>query len=138
MFIKSAIALEMPFQIFHSYKVYPRELEGGVPAVIFCLTRHPPDGISHNLLTARPCGWRRTYIADGLPVEAVSSFGSLFSTPLALGYIPTFIRRVRSANLALHHAPFPLTDIAIRFGLPATVPLVICWHADVVGFPLLT
>jgi hypothetical protein len=113
----------MPFKIFHFYKIYTQDIEGGVPTVIFSLTRRSPDDVYHCVVTARRCGWSRKFVADGLPVEAVSSFGTLFSTPLAVGYISAFVRRVRSASVAVHHAPFPLTDLAIQLGLPAEIPL---------------
>jgi glycosyltransferase involved in cell wall biosynthesis len=33
----------------------------------------------------------------------------------------------------VHHAPFPLTDLAILIGLPAHIPLIVYWHADIIG-----
>jgi rhamnosyl/mannosyltransferase len=39
--------------------------------------------------------------------------------------------------VAVHHAPFPFTDLAILLALPAHVALIIYWHADIVGYPRL-
>jgi len=57
--------------------------------------------------------------------------------PLAPGYIPAFVRSVRQADVVVHHAPFPLTDAAILLGLPASVALIVYWHADIIGYPRL-
>jgi glycosyltransferase involved in cell wall biosynthesis len=89
------------------------------------------------VLCARRRGMARNYTIDGVEVEAVSSLGTLFSTPVAPAYIPAFMRRTRSTDLVLHHAPLPLNDAAILLGLPADVALVVYWHAEIVGFHLL-
>jgi rhamnosyl/mannosyltransferase len=79
----------------------------------------------------------RRYTLDDVSIEAVASFGTLFSTPLAPGYISAFLRRSRSADIVIHHAPLPLNDASILIGLPEDVALVVYWHADIVGYPLL-
>ena len=127
----------MPLRIFHFFKVYVPDVEGGIPTVISSLTRHPPDDISHSVLAARNVGWRHKRIADGVPIELVTSLGTFYSVPLAVGYIPAFFRTMKKANVAVHHAPFPFTDLAILLGLPAHVALIIYWHADIVGYPRL-
>ncbi len=124
-----------PLRIFHAYKIYRPDIEGGIPAVISCLAQ---DGTtSHSILAARRFGWGQRYSIDDAPVEAVASLGNLFSTPVAPFYIPAFWRGARSADVAIHHAPFPLTDAAIVLGLPASVALIVYWHADVLGYPSL-
>src|SRR5260221_3442074 len=124
-----------PLRIFHAYKIYRPDIEGGIPAVISCLAQ---DGnTSHSILAARRSGWGQRYSIDGAPVEAVGSLGNLFSTPVAPFYIPAFCRGARTADIVIHHAPFPLTDAAILLGLPANVTLIVYWHADILGFPLL-
>jgi rhamnosyl/mannosyltransferase len=79
----------------------------------------------------------RADLIDGVSVEAVASLGNLFSTPLAPNYIPAFIRRAHEVDVVIHHAPFPLTDIAILMGLPDRVGLIVYWHAEIVGKGLL-
>src|SRR6266446_10250479 len=124
-----------PLRIFHAYKIYRPDIEGGIPAVISCLAQ---DGTaSHSILAARRFGWGQRYSIDDEPVEAVASLGNLFSTPVAPFYIPAFWRGARSADVVIHHAPFPLTDAAILLGLPASVALIVYWHADVLGYPSL-
>jgi rhamnosyl/mannosyltransferase len=127
----------MPLRVFHFYKVYVPDVEGGIPTVISSLTRHPSEDISHSIVAARDVGWGRKNISDGVPVETVASLGTVYSVPVAVGYIPAFIRAVKNASVAVHHAPFPLTDLAILLGLPAHVALIIYWHADIVGYPRL-
>jgi glycosyltransferase involved in cell wall biosynthesis len=104
---------------------------------MFSLARNTQEEISHSILSARSFGMGHKYTMDGVPVEAVTSLGTVFSMPLAPGYIPAFVRSVRHADVAVHHAPFPLTDVAILLGLPADVALVVYWHADIIGYPLL-
>lgn len=122
-------------RILHAYKVYQPDIEGGIPAVISALTRHKSNH-QHTILTARLRGSARNFDFDGTPVEAVSSLGNLFSTPIAPAYIPTLIKRAKNAEVVVHHAPMPLNDMAL-IGLPSRTALVVYWHADIVGFPLL-
>lgn len=92
---------------------------------------------SHSILCARRRGTARNAVIDGVPVEAVASLGTLFSTPLAPAYIPAFVRRARSADVVIHHAPLPLNDAAILLNLPDDVALIVYWHADIIGYSLL-
>jgi rhamnosyl/mannosyltransferase len=121
----------------HAYKIYRPDIEGGIPAVMSSLAGGADNGTSHAILCARRSGAAQHYAVDGVPVEAVASLGTLFSTPLAPGYIPAFVRRARQADVVIHHAPLPLTDAAILLGLPAEVGLIVYWHADIVGYGLL-
>src|SRR5258708_16968517 len=114
-------------RIFHAYKIYRPDIEGGIPAVISCLAQ---DGTaSHSILAARRFGCGQRYSIDDAPVEAVASLGNLFSTPVAPFYIPAFSRGAGSAHVVIPHAPFPLTDAPIVLGLPASVPPIFYSHA---------
>lgn len=124
-------------RILHAYKIYRPDIEGGIPAVISSLVQTSDPAISHSILCARRRGTARNTAIDGVPVEAVASLGTLFSTPLAPAYIPAFIRRARPADLVIHHAPLPLNDAAILLGLPDDVALIVHWHADIIGYDLL-
>lgn len=124
-------------RILHAYKIYRPDIEGGIPAVMSSLAGSADSSISHAILCARRSGVAQRYKIDGVPVEAVASLGTLFSTPLAPGYVPAFVRRARHADVVIHHAPLPLTDAAILLGLPAEVGLIVYWHADIVGYGLL-
>jgi glycosyltransferase involved in cell wall biosynthesis len=124
-------------RIFHAYKIYRPDIEGGIPAVISSLAHASDQNVNHSILTARRFGLAHRYQLEGIPVEAVASLGTLFSTPLAPNYIPIFIRRARSTDIVIHHAPLPLNDVAILLGLPSDVALIVYWHADIVGYPLL-
>src|SRR5205085_140867 len=62
---------------------------------------------------------------------------TLFSMPLALTYPLKFVWHAWHADVVVHHAPFPLTDLGILLGMPKRTPLVIYWHAEVVGKRLL-
>ncbi len=124
-------------RILHAYKIYRPDIEGGIPAVISSLAQGSDAHTTHSILSARRFGAARRYTLDDIPVEAAASLGTLFSTPLSPGYVPAFVRRARSADVVIHHAPLPLNDAAILLGLPDDVALIVYWHADVVGFPLL-
>ncbi len=125
-----------PLRILHAYKVYWPDADGGIPSIMFCLAQNTDREISHSILSARLYGLRRKYAADGVPVEAVTSLGSMYSMPLAPGYFSAFFRSVRGTGIVVHHAPFPLTDAAMLLGLPADVAVIVYWHADIVGHPL--
>jgi glycosyltransferase involved in cell wall biosynthesis len=124
-------------RILHAYKIYRPDIEGGIPAVMSSLAQASDQNISHSILCARRRGAAHQYTIDGVPVEAVASLGTLFSTPLAPGYIPAFVRRAASADVIIHHAPLPLNDAAILLGLPDEVALIVYWHAEIVGYALL-
>jgi glycosyltransferase involved in cell wall biosynthesis len=126
-----------PLRILHAYKIYRPDIEGGIPAVMSSLAQGSDAITTHSILSARRFGAARRYTLDGVPVEAVASLGTLFSTPLAPGYIPAFVRRARSADVVVHHAPLPLNDAAILLGLPDDTALIVYWHADVIGYPSL-
>jgi glycosyltransferase involved in cell wall biosynthesis len=126
-----------PLRILHAYKIYRPDIDGGIPAVMSSLAQASDTHTSHSILAARRFGPARRYTLDGVAVEAVASLGTLFSTPLAPGYVPAFMRRARSSDIVIHHAPLPLNDAAIVLGLPDDVALVIYWHADIAGYPLL-
>lgn len=124
-------------RILHAYKIYRPDIDGGIPAVMSSLSRSSDKDLGQSILCARRRGTARMLDIDGVPVEAVGSFGTLFSTPMAPGYIPAFMRQARAADVVVHHAPLPLTDMAILLGLPRDVALVVYWHAEIIGFPLL-
>ncbi len=123
-------------RILHAYKIYRPDIDGGIPAAISNLA-YSDESTQHSVLSARRFGVGCNYALDGVPVEAVTSFGTFFSTPLAPGYVPELLRRMRSTDVVIHHAPLPLNDLATVIGLPAHVALVVYWHADIAGFPLL-
>src|SRR4051794_27365538 len=100
-------------RILHAYKTYRPDTEGGIPAVMSSLAHAPDLNASHSILTARRFGFGRRFELEGVPVEAVTSFGNLFSSPLAPSYMPMFVRRARTADIVIHHAPFPFNDLAI-------------------------
>src|SRR5450755_2137321 len=110
-----------PLRILHAYKIYRPDIEGGIPAVMSGLAQGSDAHATHSILAARRLGAARSYTLEGVPVEAVASLGTLFSTPLAPGYIPAFVRRARSADVVVHHAPFPLNDAAILRGFPDVI-----------------
>jgi glycosyltransferase involved in cell wall biosynthesis len=130
-------ALSKTLRILHAYKIYKPDTEGGIPAVISNLAHASDENISHSILTARGFGFARRFNFDDIPVEAVASLGTFFSTPFAPNYIPTFVKRARSADIVIHHAPLPLNDMAILLGLPGDVALIVYWHADIVDYKLL-
>ena len=119
-------------RILHAYKVYWPDADGGIPSVIFCLAQNT-DQAFHSVLSARLCGLGHKYAMNGVPVEAVTSLGTVHSMPLAPGYFPAFFRSARIAGIVVHHAPFPLTDAAILLGLPSDVAVIVYWHADIIG-----
>jgi hypothetical protein len=66
---------------------------------------------------------------DGAPVEAVTSLGTFFSTPLAPTFPLILLRRARSVDILFHHAPCPCMDV-VSGPLPNDVELIVYWHDD--------
>ena len=89
-----------------------------------------------SILVARSRGLPLNYTVDDVPVTASGSFGALFSMPIAPLYPATLALRSRSVDLIVHHAPFPLTDLA-AIGFATRVAFVIHWHAEILGRTLL-
>src|SRR3974390_3054524 len=125
-------------RVLHTYKIYKPEVDGGIPAVISVLTTMADPAIGHEILTARKRGWFRRLTDGKTPVIAVSSPGDISSLPVAPSF-PFWVRaRARKNDILVHHVPFPLPDLAIAaLGLPKSTALVVHWHGDIDGRPLL-
>jgi glycosyltransferase involved in cell wall biosynthesis len=123
-------------RLLHTFKIFQPDADGGIPTAMSCLAQNTDETAVHSILTARLCGLGRRYTIDGVPVHAVASFGTVYTVPLAPGYIPAFLQSARQTDVIIHHAPFPWADAAIWIGLPRHVALVVYWHADIVGHPL--
>jgi len=125
-----------PPKVLHAYKVFPPDVDGGIPSAIATLCASTSHEFSNSILVARSQGLGRRYQADGTPVEAVTSFGTFLSTPLAPSYPTAFLKRASSSDIVIHHAPFPLTDVIAPL-LAKNVSLIVYWHADITTYPLL-
>lgn len=123
-------------RILHAYKCYLPEVYGGIPSVIAMLARLPPLGFDTEVLVARVRGWARKYKFEGVEVEAVGSIGMLMSMPLAPTYAFRLVKRAKDFDIIVHHAPFPLIDLAVLL-IPKSCSLIIHWHAEVSGRPTL-
>jgi glycosyltransferase involved in cell wall biosynthesis len=125
-------------RILHAYKIYLADMHGGIPHVIATLSRLSRTGNETFVLVARRFGFGRSYRDEGVSVRAVASFGAAFSTPIAPSYPFRLARCVKTMDVVVCHAPFPLVDIGVAFGFPDRAALVVHWHADLIGRPLLT
>lgn len=125
-------------RVLHAYKIYLPDIYGGIPHVIATLAKLSRRGVETTVLVARALGFGRSFVIDGAAVRAVTSFGTLFSTPLAPSYPLAFARRARTMDVVVCHAPFPLADMGLLFGLPNRTALIVHWHADVIGRPWLS
>jgi glycosyltransferase involved in cell wall biosynthesis len=124
-------------RILHTYKVFMPDLDGGIPSVIKTLCACTSNRFDNTVLVARKRGFGRSYvIEEGVRVEAVGSFDTVLSTPVAPTYPFRMLRSASRSNLVVHHAPFPLADAAVPF-LDRKTPLIVYWHADATGFPKL-
>ena len=122
----------MYLKILHAYKSYRPDPTGGVAEAISTLVSADAPHLDNRILIARSCGLSRRFVDNGVTVRAVSSLGTFRSLPIAPGYAFAFTREARRADLVVHHAPFPLTDLGLTFPLPKRVALIVHWHADVV------
>jgi glycosyltransferase involved in cell wall biosynthesis len=119
-------------RVLHSYKVFQPDVMGGIPEAIACLAKGMSPQHESCVLVARSRGWGRHYTFDGIPVEALASLGTLFSTPIAPSFPFVLANRSRKVDLVAFHHPFPLNDIAATFGIPRRTALVVHWHAEIV------
>jgi glycosyltransferase involved in cell wall biosynthesis len=75
---------------------------------------------------------RATLSRGRLAATLSASLGTYLSTPLSPGFFADW-RRLRGwADVVHAHEPFPLGTLAAG-RLPRGVPLVVSWHADIVG-----
>jgi rhamnosyl/mannosyltransferase len=95
-------------------------------------------GIENEVLTARKRGWFRRLTDGKTPIIAVSSLGDISSLPVAPSFPFWAHARAKANDIFVHHVPFPLADLAIAaFGLPKSTALIVHWHGDIDGRPLL-
>ncbi len=119
-------------RVLHSYKVFPPDIVGGITEVIAYIAEGMAPRHESSVLVARSRGWGRRYIWESLPVEALFSFGTLLSTPIAPSFPFVLAKRSRKADLVALHQPFPLNDIGASLGLPCKTALVVHWHGEIV------
>jgi glycosyltransferase involved in cell wall biosynthesis len=119
-------------RILHSYKVFPPDVVGGITEVIAYIAEGMAPRHESSLLVARSRGWGRRYTFGTIPVEALFSFGTLLSTPIAPSFPFVLAQRSRQAALVALHQPFPLNDIGVALGLPREIALVVHWHGEIV------
>ena len=85
------------------------------------------------ILVARAKGLPRRYESEGVEVDAVGSFGQIMSMPMAPAFPFALRRAAMECDVLALHMPFPLNDLAVWFGLPEHVAVVLHWHAEIVG-----
>jgi rhamnosyl/mannosyltransferase len=123
---------DKPLRVLHAYKVFPPDVVGGITEVIAYIAEGTAPRHESSVLVARSRGWGRRYTFGTIPVEALFSFGTLLSTPIALSFPFVLAKRSRNADLVALHQPFPLNDIGVTLGLPRETALVVHWHSEIV------
>lgn len=118
--------------MLHSYKVFPPDVVGGITEVIAYIAEGMAPRHESSVLVARNRGWGRRYTFGTIPVEALFSFGTLLSTPIAPRFPFVLAKRSRKADLVALHQPFPLNDIGVSLGLPRETAVVVHWHGEIV------
>jgi rhamnosyl/mannosyltransferase len=124
--------------ILHAYKVCHTEIYGGIPEVIRTLTNSRKRGVTSGVLAARMRGWGRHLASGSSPIKLTGSFGTLASTPITPSYPFALMREAKRADVLALHSPFPLNDIGVGLGIPQRTALVVHWHAEVLGRPVLS
>lgn len=117
----------------HAYKVFPPDVTGGIPEAIAYIAQGMSSRHQSLVLVARDRGLGRRFTSDGMSVEAVTSIGTVMSSPLAPSFPLRLAQRARKALLVALHHPFPLNDIGVAMGLPEHTALVVHWHTKIVG-----
>jgi rhamnosyl/mannosyltransferase len=124
--------------VLHAYKVCHAEIYGGIPEVIRMLASSRKRGVTSGVLAARMRGWGRHLTSGTSPIKLTGSFGTLASTPITPSYPFALMREAKRADVLALHSPFPLNDIGVRLGIPQRTALVVHWHAEVLGRPMLS
>ncbi|HEY1747614.1 MAG TPA: glycosyltransferase [Xanthobacteraceae bacterium] len=119
--------------VLHAYKVFPPDVTGGIPEAIAYIALGMSSRHQSSLLVARDRGFGRRFTFEGVPVEAVTSFGTAMSSPLAPSFPLVLAKRARDAALVALHHPFPLNDIGVALSLPERTALVVHWHTKIIG-----
>jgi glycosyltransferase involved in cell wall biosynthesis len=119
--------------VLHAYKVFPPDVTGGIPEAIAYIVQGMSSGHQSSVLVARERGLGRRFILNGMSVEAVTSFATAMSSPLAPSFPLRLAQRARKASLVALHHPFPLNDIGVAISLPEHAALVVHWHTKIVG-----
>lgn len=117
-------------RVLHAYKACHTEIYGGIPEAIRILTSGHDRGFVSRVLAARARGWGRRFSSGTLSIHLTGSFGTLASMPIAPSYPFELAREARRSDVVALHAPFPLVDIGVRFGVPTRAAVVLHWHAD--------
>lgn len=118
-------------RILHLFKIYYPEVYGGIPYAIEQAMKVRSDLFEHELLVCSTHPDAPSHLVEG--VERVRSFGNLFSLPIAPLYPLRLWQRMKTFDLVVLHAPFPLADLVLGLGLRAKVPLIVYWHSDIVS-----
>ena len=120
----------MAIQILHCYKSFMPDVVGGIAESIATVTSGQDTSLNHTILVSRPGGFGRDFLYNGIPVRAVTSLGTIASSPIAPTYPLALAWRARSVDLIVHHSPSPLTDLGVLLGIPRKTALIVHWHAD--------
>lgn len=117
----------------HAFKVYMPDVRGGIPTAIRQIVIGTAGRCRSRVLATRAFGAPRTVEVDGIPVNRTASFGTLLSLPLAPLYPLRLWQMARRADVAVHHVPFPLVDLAVSLWFPRRCALIVHWHSEIHG-----
>lgn len=120
-------------RVTHAYKIFRPDIEGGIPAVISQLARLRDCGDDVRVLTVRAKGPSRQFELDGTPISALHSFGEISSMPISPRFPFALKRAAQACDVLALHAPFPLNDLGLAFGIPESTAVVVHWHAEILG-----
>jgi rhamnosyl/mannosyltransferase len=124
-------------RVLHCFKVYRPDHNGGIEEAMSRIVAGAPDDFESSMLVCRLRGPGSTIVVDGCEVERTTTYANVSSLPISPGYVLRMRQRIKDADVVVLHAPFPLSDIAIRGALGDNKGLVIHWHAEIVGRDLL-
>jgi glycosyltransferase involved in cell wall biosynthesis len=120
-------------RVTHAYKIFRPDIEGGIPAVMSQLARLRAGGDDVKVLTVRAQGPSRQFELDGTPISALHSFGEISSMPISPQFPFALKRAAQNCDVLALHAPFPLNDLGLAFGIPDSTAVVVHWHAEILG-----
>lgn len=111
---------------------------GGMESVLISIMEQLNKQISVDAVVSSHSRGSDSFPYAGGMVYRLASFGSFKSQPMSIGLIPWLRAHLRRGeyDLVHIHLPNPLGDVALQLSGCRT-PVVITWHADVLGKPVL-
>jgi len=118
---------DIKLKILQIYKVFYPDVYGGIPYIIDAIRKIGGVKVEHEVLV---CSSNSGNLMDG--VSRIRSFGEFLSLPIAPMYPFALVEKLRGADIAILHSPFPFGDLVFGLGFGLKTKLFVFWHSEIV------